>query len=81
MRKIDAADSATIIVFDEKARIEPMALITLLQTRKGARMIGPTRLRVDQAAERPEDRLRLVRELLDALSLSDEEARAIQRKR
>ncbi|HJD07853.1 MAG TPA: DEAD/DEAH box helicase, partial [Candidatus Sutterella merdavium] len=81
VRKIDAADSATIIVFDEKARIEPMALITLLQTRKGARMIGPTRLRVDQAAERPEDRLRVVRELLDTLSLSEEEARAVQRKR
>lgn len=81
VRKIDAAETATIIVFDEKAKIEPMALITLLQTRKGARMIGPTRLRVDQAAERPEDRLRVVRELLDTLSLSEEEARAVQRKR
>ena len=81
VRKIDAAETATIIVFDEKAKIEPMALITLLQTRKGARMIVPTRLRVDQAAERPEDRLRVVRELLDTLSLSEEEARAVQRKR
>ena len=44
-------------------------------------MIGPTRLRVDQTAERPEDRLRVVRELLDTLSLSEEEARAVQRKR
>lgn len=81
VKKIDSADTATVFVFDPKPRIEPMALITLLQTRKGARMTGPERLRIEQYAEKPENRLQLVQEVLATLALSEEEAKARQRSR
>jgi transcription-repair coupling factor (superfamily II helicase) len=66
--KIDCAETATVITFREKPNIEPMALIGFLQSRKDARMAGPSRLRIEKGGETPEKRLALVQGILDRLS-------------
>ena len=67
VRKIDCADTATVITFTQRPNIEPMALIRFLQSRKDARMMGPDRLRIDAGGATPDKRLLLVQTVLSAL--------------
>lgn len=68
IRKIDSADTATVISFAKKPNIEPMALIRFMQSRKDTRMAGPDRLRIEAGAATPEARLGLVQTVLSELS-------------
>lgn len=67
VRKIDCADTATVITFTSNPNIEPMALIRFLQSRKDARMLGPDKLRIDAGGATPENRLMLVQTVISAL--------------
>ena len=67
VRKIDCADTATVITFTARPAVEPMALIRFLQSRKDARMLGPDKLRIDSGGATPENRLALVQTVLAAL--------------
>lgn len=67
IRKIDCADTATVISFTSRPNIEPMALIRFLQSRRDARMMGPDRLRIDAGGATPDKRLMLVQTVLSAL--------------
>ncbi|MGN1149452.1 MAG: TRCF domain-containing protein, partial [Sutterella sp.] len=67
VRKIDCADTATVMTFTQRPNIEPMALIRFLQSRRDARMMGPDRLRIDAGGATPEKRLMLVQTVLSAL--------------
>ena len=67
IRKIDAAPAATVITFEPKTTVEPMAVVKFLQRRKEARMAGPDRLRVEAGGADPEKRAALVATFLDEL--------------
>ena len=67
VRKIDCADTATVITFTARPAVEPMALIRFLQSRKDARMLGPDKLRIDSGGATPENRLALGQTVLAAL--------------
>ncbi len=67
IRKIDCAEGATTIVFVPTPKIEPLALVRFLQSRKDARMLGPDRLRIDRGALTPEGRIDFLYEVLAAL--------------
>ncbi|WP_283149651.1 transcription-repair coupling factor [Silvimonas soli] len=65
--KIDAADSAIVINFAKNTQVEPIKIITLIQSKKNYRLAGQDRLRVD--GNWPEAPLRAarVKELLGEL--------------
>lgn len=68
IRKIDAGSSSVLVTFDARPRIEPLALIELLQGRRDARMMGPEKLKIEKGGATPEARTALVDEILFALS-------------
>lgn len=67
IRKIDSAESATVITFTAKPNLEPMQLIRFLQSRRDAKMMGPEKLRITAAADTPDKRLALIQNVIAEL--------------
>ena len=67
IRKIDSAESATVITFTAKPNLEPMQLIRFLQSRRDAKMMGPEKLRITAAANTPDKRLALIQNVIAEL--------------
>lgn len=67
IKRIDSAPAATIITFEDKPKIEPLALIGLLQSRKDAAMMGPTKLKIAASATSPQARVSLLNDVLARL--------------
>lgn len=68
IRKIDAAENAIVITFRANAPIEPSVLIAFLQSRRDARMFAPEKMRITVSTATGADRVRVIREILNALS-------------
>lgn len=68
IRKIDSAETATVITFTPKANIEPLTLIKFLQSRKDARMLAPDRMKLSTGGATPEARIALLYDIIAALS-------------
>jgi transcription-repair coupling factor (superfamily II helicase) len=66
--KIDASDAAIQLQFDMNADLDPMKLVTLLQTNRHARMNGPDKLRVTVAKEDIRQRADYIRTLIKDLT-------------
>jgi transcription-repair coupling factor (superfamily II helicase) len=65
--KLDAGPEAIQLQFVPRPPIEPAALLRLVQKRRGWRLTGPDRLRIEQISEGLEARVRVARETLKAL--------------
>ncbi|MDY6010965.1 MAG: TRCF domain-containing protein, partial [Duodenibacillus sp.] len=65
--KIDAADEAVVFSFLAKPRFDPMALISLLQSRTDVRMLGPSKLKLTIRSEGLVKRMNVVSIVLDPL--------------
>ncbi|MGY0561439.1 transcription-repair coupling factor [Luteimonas sp. A277] len=69
IRKLDVGSSGGRVEFVEKPKVDPMAVIRLIQGQpKHYRMDGPDKLRIKLDLPDPEDRLKAARGLLIALS-------------
>jgi transcription-repair coupling factor (superfamily II helicase) len=66
--RIDAAAEAVVIGFVPKPPIDASRIIALLQSRRDARMSGPDRIRFTVSTADLNARLKLIREILRALS-------------
>ena len=62
--RIDAAPEAILVSFRRDAPVEPTHLVALLQARRGWRLAGPDRLRVESRLSEPAMRVARVREIL-----------------
>ncbi len=68
IRKIDLAASGGRLVFNEKPDIDPMKIITLIQTQPGIfKLDGNDKLRINADLEAPESRFNMLENLLDSL--------------
>ena len=65
--KIEASVDQIVVQFVPAPPIEPMAVITLLQTRKNARLAGPDRLRIEARTGDLAERVTQVRSILAEL--------------
>jgi transcription-repair coupling factor (superfamily II helicase) len=66
--RIDAAPEALQLVFRPNAPIDPTRIIQLVQTRKGWRLAGPEKLRIDTRLPEPAMRVVRVKEVLKDLA-------------
>ncbi len=67
IRKIDAAETGAVITFDAKPKFDPIKIIELLQSRRDMRMLSGDKLKILTESHTLEDRLRLVRTVVNAL--------------
>ena len=67
IKRIDAADSAIVFIFNPKPKFEPINLIKLLQTRRDLRMMGPEKMRLTVSSADLDSRVRAIRTITNAL--------------
>jgi transcription-repair coupling factor (superfamily II helicase) len=65
--KIDASGEALVLMFVANPPIDPARLIALVQRDRGARMAGPTRLRIERRTPTLDARVMALREVFRAL--------------
>ena len=68
--RIEAAEEVIVITFDAKPKFEPMRLIELMQKSRNMRMLGPTKLKIEQKTPTIESRLAYLRGFVKALDSS-----------
>src|SRR5512137_433534 len=68
IKKIDASSEVIVMTFVPDAPIDPARLIALIQKRKGMRLAGPEKLRIEVATADLEARLRELRGVCKALA-------------
>jgi transcription-repair coupling factor (superfamily II helicase) len=66
--KIDAAPEALTLQFRPSPPIDPARILQLIQTRKGWRLSGPERLRIDSALSEPGMRVARLKQVLADLA-------------
>ena len=77
IRAIDAGSSGGSIDFKECTRVNPLALVKLVQSDpRGYRLAGATRLRFEQELPEVTSRLHFVEQLLDQFALDATEETA-----
>jgi transcription-repair coupling factor (superfamily II helicase) len=85
IRKMDAGPKGARVEFAAKPNIDPAAIITLLQSApRRYRLDGPNRLRIVEDLPEAEDRLRVLRTIVDRLTpigTAAGEARAVTPRR
>ena len=74
IEKIDAADRGGYVVFGEDSRIDPLALIRLVQDNsRGFRLQGSHKLQIRAELDDIEKRFVTIEDLLEALAVKDEQ--------
>jgi transcription-repair coupling factor (superfamily II helicase) len=66
--RIDAPSDHVQLQFGPHPTVDPARVLELVQTRRGWRLAGPTKLRVAAAAATPKERAQSVRAVLEALA-------------
>ena len=73
IEKIDAGDAGGYLIFGADSRIDPVALVQLVQNdSRRYRLQGSHRLQIRDALEEPETRFRSIEDLLDRLTVKTE---------
>ena len=65
---LDATAEGIVIQFGPEPAIDPARIIQLIQTRRGWRLQGPTKLRIERASASLKERAQGVREVLRDLT-------------
>ncbi len=65
--KLDAAPQAIQLQFVARPPLDPAGLLKLVQKRRGWRLAGPDRLRIEQATSTLEERVKAAKDVLKAL--------------
>jgi transcription-repair coupling factor (superfamily II helicase) len=73
VQKVDAAPEAISITFRPNPPIDPLEIIRLIQQNKHIQLAGNDKLRIERALPDPQQRARLVRDVLKALKLKAQE--------
>lgn len=68
--RIEAAEEVIVITFEAKPKFEPMRLIELMQKSRNMRMMGPTKLKIEQKTPDIASRLAYLRGFVKALDAS-----------
>jgi transcription-repair coupling factor (superfamily II helicase) len=66
--RIDAPSDHVQLQFGPHPAVDPARVLELVQTRRGWKLAGPTKLRVAAAAATPKERVQAVRGVLEALA-------------
>jgi transcription-repair coupling factor (superfamily II helicase) len=66
--RVDATADAIVLQFDNEPAIDPARIIQLIQTRRGWRLQGPSKLRVERPSATLKERAQGVREVLRDLT-------------
>jgi transcription-repair coupling factor (superfamily II helicase) len=66
--RIDAPSDHVQLQFGPHPAVDPARVLELVQTRRGWKLAGPTKLRVAAAAATPKERAQAVRAVLEALA-------------
>jgi len=69
--RLDATADAIVLQFDAEPAIDPARIIQLIQSRRGWRLQGPSKLRVEQPSATLRERAQGVREVLRELAPQD----------
>jgi len=68
IRRLDASESGLVVQFVPKPPIDPMRIITLIQTRRDCKLAGPDRIRISLSCPGLPERLAAIESLIKALS-------------
>ena len=68
IRRLDASETGLAVQFVPKPPIDPMRIITLIQTRRDCKLAGPDRIRISLACPGLPERLAAIESLIKALS-------------
>ncbi|MBM4190126.1 MAG: transcription-repair coupling factor, partial [Betaproteobacteria bacterium] len=68
IRRLDASETGLVVQFVPKPPIDPMRIITLIQTRRDCKLAGPDRIRISLACPGFAERLAAIESLIKALS-------------
>lgn len=69
IHKVEAAPTVVTIIFKPNPPIEPASIIALIQKNKHIKLAGNEKLRIERALEQPEQRAKLVSDILRGLQL------------
>jgi transcription-repair coupling factor (superfamily II helicase) len=75
IKRIQVSDNGGFVEFSDKPAIEPMIIITMVQTRSELyKMQGPSKLRFDRELESPQQKLSFVQQLIHRFETGSEES-------